>query len=53
MHALRNAGIPYVTLLGWEVIRALAGYTVVVETVFNWPGIGFMAVRRSRTTTSS
>ena len=43
VHALKNAGIPYVTLLGWEIIRAVAGYTVVVETVFNWPGIGFMA----------
>lgn len=43
VHALRNAGIPYVTLLGWEMIRALAGYTVVVESVFNWPGLGFMA----------
>ncbi|MGH9133429.1 MAG: ABC transporter permease [Ilumatobacteraceae bacterium] len=43
VHALRNAGIPYVTLLGWELIRAVAGYTVVVETVFAWPGIGFMA----------
>ena len=43
VHALRNAGIPYVTLLGWELIRALAGYTVVVESVFNWPGLGFMA----------
>ena len=44
VHALRNAGIPFVTLFGWEVIRALAGYTVVVETVFNWNGIGFLAV---------
>ncbi len=43
VHALRNAGIPYVTLLGWEIIRALAGFTVVVESVFAWPGIGFMA----------
>lgn len=43
VHALKNAGIPYVTLLGWEIIRAVAGYTVVVETVFNWPGLGFMA----------
>lgn len=43
VHAVRNAGIPYVTLLGWEVIRALAGFTVVVESVFAWPGIGFMA----------
>jgi peptide/nickel transport system permease protein len=43
VHALKNAGIPYVTLLGWEIIRAVAGYTVVVESVFNWPGLGFMA----------
>ena len=43
VHALRNASIPFVTLFGWEVIRALAGFTVVVETVFAWPGIGFMA----------
>jgi peptide/nickel transport system permease protein len=43
VHAFRNASIPFVTLLGWEVIRALAGFTVVVETVFNWPGLGFMA----------
>lgn len=43
VHALRNAGIPFVTLFGWEMIRALAGFTVVVETVFAWPGVGFMA----------
>lgn len=45
IHALRNAAIPFVTLFGWEVIRALAGYTVVVETVFNWNGLGFLAVQ--------
>lgn len=48
VHALRNAGIPYVTLLGWEIIRAIAGYTVVVEAVFNWPGLGFMATMAIR-----
>jgi peptide/nickel transport system permease protein len=48
VHALKNAGIPYVTLLGWEVIRAVAGYTVVVESVFNWPGLGFMATTAIR-----
>jgi peptide/nickel transport system permease protein len=40
VHAFRNGSIPVLTLLGWEVIRALAGYTVIVESVFNWPGIG-------------
>ncbi|MGD9701789.1 MAG: ABC transporter permease [Acidimicrobiia bacterium] len=44
VHALRNAAIPFVTLFGWEVIRALAGFTVVVENVFNWPGLGNMAI---------
>jgi peptide/nickel transport system permease protein len=44
VHALRNAAIPFVTLFGWEVIRALAGFTIVVETVFNWPGLGSLAI---------
>jgi peptide/nickel transport system permease protein len=43
VHALRNASIPALTLTGWELIRALAGYSVVVETVFAWPGVGFLA----------
>ncbi len=45
LHALRNAAVPTVTLAGWELIRALAGYSVVVETVFAWPGIGFTALQ--------
>lgn len=43
VHALRNAFIPVLTLFGWEIIRALAGFSVVVETVFAWPGIGYLA----------
>lgn len=43
IHALRNAAIPILTLAGWELIRALAGFTVVVETVFAWPGVGYQA----------
>lgn len=45
VHALRNAGIPALTLTGWETIRALAGYSVIVETVFQWPGLGFLAIQ--------
>ncbi len=45
VHAFRNASNPVVTLSGWELIRAIAGYSVVVETVFAWPGIGFMAIQ--------
>ena len=44
IHALRNAAIPFVTLFGWEVIRALAGFTLVVEAVFDWPGLGHLAI---------
>ena len=45
VHAMRNAALPVVTLAGWEVIRAVAGYSVVVETVFAWPGIGLTAMQ--------
>lgn len=45
IHALRNAALPVMTLIGWEAIRALAGYSVVVETVFAWPGIGLTVIQ--------
>ncbi|MBZ0229935.1 MAG: ABC transporter permease [Bauldia sp.] len=45
VHAARNAAIPVATLIGWELIRALSGYTVVVETVFSWPGLGLTAIQ--------
>lgn len=45
LHALRNTGLPVVTLCGWELIRAVAGYSVVVETVFAWPGLGLTAIQ--------
>lgn len=45
LHAFRNASNPTVTMIGWEAIRAIAGYSVIVESVFAWPGIGFMAIR--------
>lgn len=45
VHALRNVGVPTLTLAGWETIRALAGYSVIVETVFQWPGVGFLAIQ--------
>jgi peptide/nickel transport system permease protein len=38
-HALRNALIPFVTVLGLEAAALLFG-AVVVETVFVWPGAG-------------
>jgi peptide/nickel transport system permease protein len=45
VHGLRNITVPVMTLAGWEVIRALAGYSVVVETVFAWPGLGLAAIQ--------
>lgn len=45
VHALRNILVPFITLSGWELIVALSGYTVVVETVFAWPGLGMTAVQ--------
>lgn len=44
-HALRNAWPAFLTLAGWEFISGLAGYTVVVETVFAWPGLGQAAMQ--------
>ena len=42
-HALRNALIPVLTLLGLQV-RVLIGGSVLVETVFNLPGMGRLLV---------
>lgn len=42
-HALRNALVPVITLLGLEVGGLLAG-ALVTETVFSWPGIGRLTV---------
>jgi glutathione transport system permease protein len=42
-HALRNALIPVVTLVGLQ-IGFLLGGAVVTETMFAWPGVGRMAV---------
>jgi peptide/nickel transport system permease protein len=43
-HAFRNAGVQVLTMSGWEITRALAGFTVVVEKVFAWPGFGLFAL---------
>jgi peptide/nickel transport system permease protein len=45
VHCLRNILVPFMNLSGWELIVALSGYTVVVETVFAWPGLGHTAVQ--------
>lgn len=42
-HALRNAWLPVITLLGLQ-LGALLGGAVITETVFAWPGIGKLTV---------
>lgn len=42
-HALRNALIPVVTIIGLQ-IGTLIGGMVVIETVFAWPGIGSLII---------
>jgi ABC-type dipeptide/oligopeptide/nickel transport system permease component len=43
-HALRNALIPIITILGLQFGTLLAG-TIVTETIFSWPGIGRLTVQ--------
>jgi peptide/nickel transport system permease protein len=42
-HALPNASVPIVTIVGFMVGALIAG-AVVVETIFSWPGIGRLLV---------
>ena len=47
VHALRNALVPIVTVIGLE-LGALLGGAVITEQLFSWPGIGSLAVRAMR-----
>jgi peptide/nickel transport system permease protein len=42
-HALRNAALPFVTLIGLDIPFLLAG-AVVTESIFGWPGTGRLFV---------
>ena len=42
-HALRNALLPVVTILGMQLGTLLAG-AVITETIFSWPGIGGLMI---------
>lgn len=46
-HALRNSLIPVVTGVGMQIGTMLGG-TVVVETVFTWPGMGMLLVTAAK-----
>ena len=43
-HALRNAMIPIITVLGLQFGALLAG-AIVTETIFSWPGIGRLTIQ--------
>ena len=42
-HALRNALIPIITVIGME-IPVLFGGQVIIEQVISWPGLGLMTM---------
>jgi peptide/nickel transport system permease protein len=42
-HALRNASVPIVTVVGIQLGQLIGG-VVVTETIFSWPGLGLYAV---------
>jgi ABC-type dipeptide/oligopeptide/nickel transport system permease component len=43
-HALRNALIPVVTVVGLQ-LGGLLGGSIVIEAVFEWPGVGLLLLR--------
>jgi peptide/nickel transport system permease protein len=43
VHVLRNALPPIIALAG-VMLRTLLGYTLIVETIFRWPGLGYQLV---------
>jgi peptide/nickel transport system permease protein len=47
-HALRNALIPVITIVGVYLPRAVSA-TAITETVFSWPGMGQLAVQSAAT----
>jgi peptide/nickel transport system permease protein len=43
-HALRNALVPLVTVIGLQ-FGALLGGAVITETIFAWPGVGRLTIQ--------
>lgn len=46
-YALPNALIPFVTLLGTNLAE-LVGGTILIESIFGWPGLGLLALEAAR-----
>ncbi|MGM3173697.1 ABC transporter permease subunit [Dickeya lacustris] len=47
-HVMRNALIPVITMLGLQ-FGFLLGGSIVVESVFNWPGLGWLLIESIKT----
>ncbi|WP_241609102.1 ABC transporter permease [Rosenbergiella australiborealis] len=47
-HVMRNALIPVITMLGLQFGFMLGG-SIVVESVFNWPGLGWLLIESIKT----
>ena len=43
-HALKNTLVPVITIVGLQ-IGGLLGFSIVTETVFQWPGMGLLLVQ--------
>ena len=43
-HALKNAAIPIVTVVGLQLGSMLGG-AVITETIFAWPGVGALTIQ--------
>ncbi len=47
-HALKNALLPAITIIGLEM-GSLVAFSIIVEVVFSWPGIGLLFIDAMRT----
>jgi peptide/nickel transport system permease protein len=44
-HSMRNISVTVLTQSSFELVRMIAGFTLVVESVFAWPGIGRLTIQ--------
>ena len=44
VHALKNASLPVVTIIGL-MFGTLLGGAVITETIFTWPGVGLLTIQ--------
>ncbi len=42
-HALKNTLIPVITIMGIK-LGSLVAFAIITETVFQWPGVGFLFI---------